>query len=32
MKEAQIIGEFVLMVFGKFFKEFFENLSSEIDQ
>lgn len=32
MKESQTIGEFMLMVFGKFFKQYFDNLSSEVDE
>ena len=32
MKETQTVGEFLLMVFGKFFKTYFDNLSSGIDQ
>lgn len=32
MKETQNIGEFLLMVFGKFFKQYFENLSSRVEK
>lgn len=32
MKETQTIGEFLLMVFGKFFKQYFESLSTRIEK
>lgn len=31
MKETQTIGEFLLMVFSKFFKEYFDHSTNKID-